>query len=305
MRTKRLLVCDLDNTLYDWVAYFVPSFNAMVDAAVEIMGCNRDKLLDDLRAVHQYHHDSEHPFALLETETVKTHFTGKSLRETAGELDDAFHAFNSMRKKTLRLGPGVLESLGVLERAGTTIVAHTESKLYGAYDRLERLRILSSFRQIYCRERPTSVHPNPEMSSAWFERIPMNRVTELARHQTKPDPSVLLEICENEGVAIEDTAYVGDSMARDVLMAKRAGAFSIWAEYGTRHDPRLYADLVRISHWTPDEVTREGKLSAEAKTISPDFIATSSFGEVVTALQLDHASAPNGVRSGSRARDLP
>ena len=41
---KSLLVCDLDNTLYDCVAYFVPSFYAMVDAATSIMGCNRENL---------------------------------------------------------------------------------------------------------------------------------------------------------------------------------------------------------------------------------------------------------------------
>lgn len=71
-RTPRLklLVCDLDNTLYDWVAYFVPSFYAMAAKVVELLGCDREKLLDDFREVHQRHHDSEQPFALLETRTV-------------------------------------------------------------------------------------------------------------------------------------------------------------------------------------------------------------------------------------------
>ena len=57
MRTKAMLVCDLDNTLYDWVGYFVPSFNAMVNEALPILGCGREQLLDDLREVHQRHHD--------------------------------------------------------------------------------------------------------------------------------------------------------------------------------------------------------------------------------------------------------
>jgi FMN phosphatase YigB (HAD superfamily) len=55
MRFK-LLICDLDNTLYDWVAYFVPSFYAMVDKVVELLGCDRERLLDDFRKVHQRHH---------------------------------------------------------------------------------------------------------------------------------------------------------------------------------------------------------------------------------------------------------
>jgi phosphoserine phosphatase len=71
MPNKKLLVCDLDNTLYDWIGYFVPSFYAMMDAVVAITNCDREQLLDDFRAVHQKYADAEHPFALLETETVK------------------------------------------------------------------------------------------------------------------------------------------------------------------------------------------------------------------------------------------
>ncbi len=286
MRNKRLLVCDLDNTLYDWVGYFVPSFKAMVDAAVETMGCDREKLLDDLRTVHQKHHDSEHPFALLETATVRERYADLSLRDTAKALDPAFHAFNSMRKRTLQLNPGVREGLAAIEKMGTAIVAHTESKLYGAYDRLERLKILPRFRTIYCRERSASVHPDPDLSTAWLKRIPMQQITELAHDQAKPDPDVLLEICFKERVSPDDTAYVGDSVARDMLMAKRAGVFSIWAEYGTHHDPRLYADLVRVSHWTADEVAREKRLNVEAKSIRPDFVASTSFDDVLAALGL-------------------
>ena len=195
MPAKRMLVCDLDNTLYDWVGYFVPSFNAMVDAAFPILDCGREQLLDDLRKIHQKPHHSEQPFALLETQVARKRLKGMSLTEMANVLDPAFHAFNSMRKKTLKLSPGVLPALRALEQTGVILVAHTESKLYGAFDRLQRLEILHYFRKVYCRERPLSVHPDQEASIAWFERIPMRMVRELAHHQMKPDPDVLLEIC--------------------------------------------------------------------------------------------------------------
>lgn len=99
MPNRQLLVCDLDNTLYDWVGYFVPSFYAMVDRVVEITGCDREKLLDDFRLVHQRHRDSEEPFALLETETIKSLYPQASRQSLLGTLDPAFHAFNSARKK--------------------------------------------------------------------------------------------------------------------------------------------------------------------------------------------------------------
>lgn len=294
MRNKRLLICDLDNTLYDWVAYFVPSFYAMVDTTVEITGCDKEKLLDDFRAVHQKYGDSEHPFALLETDTVKTLYRNASTGSILKALDPAFHAFNSARKKNLRLHPGVRETLDTMIKSGIRLIAHTESKLFGVADRLNRLDLFRYFDRVYCRERSISPHPKAGERSDWLERIPTNKIIELSHHQSKPNPDVLLEICGNEGVTVAEAAYVGDSVARDVLMAKRANVFVIWAAYGAHHDPALYRALVRISHWTPDEVAREQQLREEAKNVKPDYVARNSFSEVLTALAINE-SAPRAA----------
>src|SRR5712692_8237439 len=101
MSKIHLLVCDLDNTLYDWIGYFVPSFYAMVDKAVAITGCDREQLLDEFRIVHQKFHDSEQPFALLETATVKELYGDVIPDRARIKLDPAFHAFNSERKRNL------------------------------------------------------------------------------------------------------------------------------------------------------------------------------------------------------------
>jgi FMN phosphatase YigB (HAD superfamily) len=114
----------------------------------------------------------------------------------------------------------------------------------------------------------------------------------------KPDPTVLLEICAREGVTPTSAAYVGDSVARDILMAKRANVFSIWAAYGAEHDPDLYSKLVRVSHWTSDEVAREMRLKEEAKSIQPDYILRTSFAEVLTALEIE----PQVLTEGAAAR---
>lgn len=284
--SRKLLVCDLDNTLYDWVSYFVPSFYAMVDRVVALTGCDRNKLLDDFRAVHQKYHDSEQPFALLETETIIRIFADMKWEERIQKLDPAFHAFNSERKQNLWLHPGVKDTLTLLSRHGIKLVAHTESKLYGAADRLDRLGLFEFFTRIYCRERPVSVRPKEQEPANWLDRFPMEKITELSLHHTKPNPTVLLEICSAEGVPPQDAAYIGDSIARDVLMAKRAGVFAVWAAYGAEHSPAMYEALVRISHWTPEEVERERQLREEAKSVSPDYIAHREFSEVLDVFGL-------------------
>lgn len=280
----KLLVCDLDNTLYDWVSYFVPSFYAMVDKATDILTCNKETLLDDFREVHQRHHDSEHPFSLLETKTVLRKYPGKSREEVYSELNDAFYAFNSARKRNLILHEGVMETLEAIRAQGITLVAHTDSQLFGTVDRLRRLGLVEYFQKVYCRERPNSEHPNSDRSKTWDDLISELNVQELRMHQLKPDPQVLLEICERENVSPSQTAYVGDSIAKDIYMAKSANVFSIWAKYGAILDSNNYDKLVRITHWTAEDVRNERALKEKAKHVSPDFIAEIRFSEIENVL---------------------
>jgi hypothetical protein len=91
MSRTKLLVCDLDNTLYDSVGYFVPSFYAMFDSVVSITSCDREQLLNDFRFVHQRYSDSEQPFALLETATIRSIFDGFPTKDILQKLDPAFH----------------------------------------------------------------------------------------------------------------------------------------------------------------------------------------------------------------------
>ncbi len=282
--TKKLLVCDLDNTLYDWVGYFVPAFYSMIDEAVRIIGCDRERLLDDFRAVHQLHRDLEHPFSLLETETVQKAYFGLSRNEIARRLDPAFHAFNASRKENLRLYPDVVSTLENLLQSDFILVAHTESNLYAVVDRLTRLDLTEKFSRIYCRERARSEHPNPSSAVSSLSNFPLSWVTELSHHQRKPNPEVLLEICNDERIPPEQTAYVGDSLARDILMAKMAGVYSIWAKYGVVHQSEQYQKLVRITHWTPDDVARENKLRERAQEIKPDYILENTFSDIVYPL---------------------
>jgi hypothetical protein len=207
--------------------------------------------------------------------------------EMAKVLDPAFHAFNSMRKKIAKVEPRCARRLASARAGGGN------SRCSYRKQAIRRIRPAATAR--YHEIFSEGLLPRAaghrasrsgwDASVAWLKRVPLQIAKELAHHQTKPDPDVLLEICRTEEVAPEDAAYVGDSIARDMLMAKR-GVFAIWAEYGAQHDRRLYADLVRVTHWTPEEVAREQKLKAEATLMQPDYIASSSFLDVLTALDI-------------------
>lgn len=281
MRRIDLAIFDLDNTLYDWYASFIPAFYSMVDVATLILKCDREVLLNELRAVHVKHHNVEHPFSLLETETVQALIKRSSPAELSTILDPAFHAFNKARKENLSLFPGVRETLDELRARQITLVAFTDSSYFSTLRRVRQLDLVNVFQHIFCREKSASVSLYP--ASETYDNLSAI-TTELPANEAKPDPRVLLDIARIENTTAGAVAYVGDSISKDVLMAKKAGCFSIWAKYGVRRDPEMYERLVRISHWTDDDIRRERDFAAEASKIAPDFVCEQSISEVLAVL---------------------
>lgn len=60
----RLLVTDLDNTLWDWFAAWHASFSAMLDRLIETSGVPAEVLEPQIRAVHQARGTAEYSFLL-------------------------------------------------------------------------------------------------------------------------------------------------------------------------------------------------------------------------------------------------
>jgi phosphoglycolate phosphatase-like HAD superfamily hydrolase len=269
----RLLVTDLDNTLYDWVGSFVPAFYAMAEEAAGILDVDLETLLDELRAVHQLHGSSEHPFALLDTESVRTRLGGVPPWEARAVLDAAFHRFNSVRKRTLALYDGVLETLQAMVDARVPVVAYTDARIPNSLYRVNRLGLDRFVEHLYA---PAARFPSELAEKAQNEKL----LRVLPEGDKKPNPRTLLDICRDLGVAPSDVVYVGDSVSRDIYMAQSAGVRSAWARYGTAVDPVLWQKLVRITHWTERDIESEARLKTQSAGTLPD-VVLDSFGELL------------------------
>lgn len=279
MKRFSLIIFDLDNTVYDWYAAFLPAFYEMVRLASGIIGCNEEQLLEELREVHRRHHDVEHPFSLYETSIVQNLAASKGEDAVWQILDPAFHAFNKLRKDNLKLFPEAKETLTALRSRGIDLVAYTDSTYFAALGRIERLGLSDFFERIYCRERSESQRPHLLPAS---ERAPLtDKVVETPSHESKPNPRVLQDIVVKQRVPMAKVAYIGDSLAKDVLMAKRASCFAIWAKYGAHTDQQMYNRLIRISHWTEADIQRERNYAAEAKDVIPDFVCERSISDLL------------------------
>jgi FMN phosphatase YigB (HAD superfamily) len=279
----KLVITDLDNTLYDWVTYFAQAFSAMVRRLSTMLQVPEDQLLDEFKLVHQRHRNSEQPFALFEIATVRNRFAHLSHRQLKEELDEAIHEFNRRRQETLRLYPDVLTTLTQMKQQGITLVAHTEAIAANAYFRLKFLGIASLFKHLYAMEGHLQPHPVPERELAL--EPPTNFLRVVPVSERKPNPRLLLDICAREHVAPSDAVYVGDSLTRDISMAKAAGVKAVWAKYGSQYDRSLWQLLVRVTHWSPDDIRREEDLKRQFAAISPD-ASIDSFSELAPIVGL-------------------
>lgn len=284
----KLLITDLDNTLYDWVTYFANSFSAMVKDLAVTLDIEEEMLLDEFKVVHQHYGNSEHPFAMFELPSVRRKFPDSSREELLYDLKSPLAAFRANREKHLRLYEGVHDTLKTLAGEGTVIVAHTEAVAIHAYYRLMRLDILKYFKHIYALEGFLEPHPNPSRAA---ELLPPPGLIEIIpRNERKPNPELLQDICRREGIRLSDACYVGDSLSRDVSMAKSAGVTAVWARYGTRYERSLWDILVRVTHWTDEDVAREAELSNLYSDIQPDY-TIGEFADLLEVLGLRERSA--------------
>lgn len=289
----RLLITDLDNTLYDWIGYFVPSFYAMVEKASSITDIPLETLLNDLQTIHQRYRNTEHPFSLLEAQSVIDRYPGRNPEQIGDELSEAFRAFYKARKQSLALYPGVSSTLEAIRNRRTTIVAYTEARSINALVRIRNLELTKLLDWVYAPA--SSGDPSPLAKGAY----PLDDEREILRllkpGHMKPNAEVLLGICETFDVEVDKVLYVGDSQNRDISMARAAGTWSAWAKYGSARPKELWDKLVRITHWTREDVKKAEEALAGLTVREPHVILT-EFADV-----LDHfafrATRPTGLDS--------
>ena len=276
-----LLITDLDGTLYDWIGFYVPSFLALLRQLSQLSGVPEERLKQSFKRVNEFHRTSEYAFAIQELDVLPEARQGWSVEAILRKYDPAIHAFRSERRKTLRLFDGVRESLLRLKGAGIKLVAHSDSMMSYVSRRLRQLDIDEVFDAISA----PKDHGLPTNTPASVRRAAKSQILSRVREVPfspalrKPDPETLSPVLRAFGFPNGRTAYLGDSLSRDMLLASRCQLRGVWARYGSR-PADLYEELLQITYWTPDEVSDEGRLLRELSVASPP-TEIGSFAEIL------------------------
>jgi len=286
---RKILVTDLDNTLWDWFGAWHASFSAMLDRLVDVSGVPADVLEKEIRLVHQAHGTSEYSWLLNEL---------PSLRAASPDVDPlvaydaAVHVLNSRRRKTTYLYPTVTETLEELRDREVMIVAYTESVAYWTEWRIKYTGLDGLIDVLY--SAPDHDLPNGRTVESLRQRQAEDYGLKHTEHRhvdrgvVKPDEKVLRQILDDCDRTVEDAVYVGDSMMKDIAMAQAAGVLDAHARYGEVQQRPEYGLLRRVSHWPDVSVEREESLLTSDE-VQPTVTLDTEFAQILPLFEGDRA----------------
>jgi phosphoglycolate phosphatase len=277
----KVLITDLDNTLWDWFAAWHESFLSMLERLSELSGIPQEILEAEMQTVHQLRSTSEYSNLLNEL---------PSLVEKSGDLtplevfDDAIHVLNKNRKQATKLYPGVATALRQIRGRGVTIVAYTESVAYWTEWRIKHTGLDGVIHILYSA-------PDHDLPSGItiedLRRRPQDdyglKITDhrhVPRGEVKPNAKILAAILDDLFCDPGDAVYVGDSLMKDIRMAQAADVLDVHAKYGEAQQRAEYELLRRVSHWPDEVVARERQLMLDAE-VTPTIVLRHRFDEVL------------------------
>lgn len=246
-----VLITDLDNTLFDWFDVWYRSFSAMLEIVLRKSGVSRERLITEIKAIHRKHKTSEYAFLLEKLPSLQSKYGEANITI---EFSDAIEAYRTERKTALTLYPTVHESLHKIKKAGTIVVGYTESLSYYSRYRVVNLGLDGIFDFLYTppdHELPVERNPDKQFDLQFtsHENTPEGEI--------KPNPRVLTDIISGIGEEVRNCVYVGDSLHKDIAMAKNANVTDVWARYGVAHQKEQYELLREVTHWPDTEVELE------------------------------------------------
>jgi phosphoglycolate phosphatase-like HAD superfamily hydrolase len=280
-RSVSVVVTDLDNTLWDWFEMWYAGFRPFLDALVSKLDVPESLLKPEIKEVFTAHNTTEYAFLLEELPCVRKQFGERF--DVYAEFGPEIEACQDGRRRKAATYPGVVTTLETIKRRGTKVVGFTESQSYYTTQRVRGLGLDGLIDVLYTPEEcpPPSadaVRRARRKPDEYYE-LRQTKVFELPTRARKPDAELLLSILRAVGAVPDDAVYVGDSLVKDVLMAKQAGVRAVHARYGEVHWDERYELLRDVTHWDGAAVARERESTAEH--IVPDCTLT-RFSDLLT-----------------------
>lgn len=246
----KVLICDIDNTLYDFVGFFAPSFRAMIHALSRELMVDEEVLIEEYRKIYQDAGSLEYRFSTQKIPFLSS-MNDADERQRLEKL--AAIVFGRVRRKYFKPYSSVEHALESMKQAGIHLVVCTNAPGYLGLRRLYQLGLLKHFEHVFTwtgfsQEGEVEVQKEKSLNN-WFSAHG-GTVHTFNDDNVKPSPAMFAAVKAIYGPSAEYYA-VGDSIKKDLTPAAlEIGATTVWAKYGTLVDAADVATLDKIVPWS-------------------------------------------------------
>jgi len=251
---RRGLILDLDNTVYNWVDAFLPSFRAMVHKLSGELGLEEAEIVDDFREVYKRRGTVEYPRVVEELMLWERHRVDLELKQKLSKLVNK--VFSITYRQNLKPFPNVKEVLEWMRDEQVVVVGLSDALERWVCYRLRALGIERFFFGLFTWHREEWFDDRPPVRSSIRKRV------RLSSYDLKPNYKVVEAILDEFSLNRENTFMVGDSISKDIAVAQEAGVRDVWARYGTRPLEKNLNTLREITPWTETEKAAERRVSS-------------------------------------------
>lgn len=304
---KIVIITDLDNTIYDWVDSFAPSFRGMLHALADMWGegkLDESQLIKEFRILFQKHGTLEYEAQADELPI----FALKSKDEKKKINAHIFGAFRNVARGSgkggLRLYPGCIEFFMWAYENNITLLALTNAPLRIAKRRLLQLGVNRFYSAIagamYAgqdvsksdAEKRDDKQPSlfsDAISDFFSPDSEMGCIYLLELGELKPNITGYKRLLADWGKSASRVYVLGDSLQKDLMPAKALGAITVWGRYGTVVQPENVETLLGITPWNPAQIA-----NAYGSDFTPDYVID-DIRELCNIVSLDCGLEPLGT----------
>jgi len=285
----KLIVLDIDNTVFDWVTYYTNALWALLGSTSKIIGIPADVLAEESKHVFERHGSIEYPFVIQELPSVIKHY-GDNIDLMLNEcVDPSRQIFLDVAKHHLKPYAGTEDVFATLEKRFPNVprVALTDAPRYVAMWKLNKLGLLNHFSAVYgladpriptsdvaqrVKVSPRILLKHLQQSNFGFQGKIRILPDEYEKPGTRGLKTVLMDFELDEGAELRrHVLWVGDNLRKDVGLGQRLGVRTAWASYGAKIDPQMLAKLNKFS--PPQNIHKNAALPhGEDGTPKPDFV---------------------------------
>ena len=294
---KKLLVLDIDNTVFNWVEYYTSCMEALLMTVSRITAVPVATLYHEAQTIFEREGSIEYPFLVQELPSILKVYDGDIERMLREAVEPGRQAFNAKATETLKPYPDVEATLATIKAQcpGLSIIALTDAPRYVAMWKLNKLGLLTSFDAVYGLPDPRipidhvtqKVKVDSEILVKHLQRTSFDftgRIRVLPDDYEKPGTrglrTVLMDFdCETHR---GDVLWVGDNLRKDVGLGKTLGVHTAWARFGTIIEPEARRLLLAFSPMQ-NVAKNVSLLPQDEGAPAPDF-TLETFSELLSVL---------------------